>query len=210
MSSGSPSATPPFKTSARNPLPLHHSLHYSFICGKGYSPPSGGRIAFCLQSKESPAFPPGIPQLAHISKLGLNSKIKKFSDFFICGKGYSPPSGERIAFCLQSNHRAQSAGAQCAPLRARRHNAQFLFPQHCRGAHRAPVIGIFAKFRICSFTVQSKESPAFPPGIPYTHLGLYTHSGLITWQTPGRWPCRSPGSQPSRRRRYPRQRSGWR
>ena len=99
-----------------------------------------------------------------------------------------------------------------------------------RGAHRAPVIGICAKFRICSFTVkkfiysficrkgysppsrgriafclQSKESPAFPPGIPYTHLGF-----LITWQTPGRWPCRSPGSQPSRRRRYPRQRSGWR
>ena len=27
------------------------------------------------------------------SKLGLNSKIKKFSDSFICGKGYSPPSG---------------------------------------------------------------------------------------------------------------------
>ena len=64
---------------------------YSFIRGKGYSPPSRGRIAFCLQSKESPAFPPGIPQLAHISKLGLNRKIKKFSDSFICGKGYSPP-----------------------------------------------------------------------------------------------------------------------
>ena len=27
------------------------------------------------------------------SKLGLNSKIKKFSDSFICGKSYSPPSG---------------------------------------------------------------------------------------------------------------------
>ena len=26
------------------------------------------------------------------------------------------------------------------------------FLQHCRGAHRAPVIGICAKFRICSFT----------------------------------------------------------
>lgn len=23
---------------------------YSFICGKSYSPPEGGRIAFCLQS----------------------------------------------------------------------------------------------------------------------------------------------------------------
>ena len=30
------------------------------------------------------------------------------------------------------------------------------FPQHCRGAHRAPVIGICAKFRICSFTVTCK------------------------------------------------------
>ena len=28
------------------------------------------------------------PQLAHISKLGLNRKIKKFSDSFICGKGW--------------------------------------------------------------------------------------------------------------------------
>ena len=28
----------------------------------------------------------------------------------------------------------------------------YFFPQHCRGAHRAPVIGICAKFRICSFT----------------------------------------------------------
>ena len=33
------------------------------------------------------------PQLVDISKLGLNSKIKKFSYSFICGKGYSPPSG---------------------------------------------------------------------------------------------------------------------
>ena len=32
-------------------------------------------------------------QLVDISKLGLNSKIKKFSDSFICGKGYSPPFG---------------------------------------------------------------------------------------------------------------------
>ena len=33
------------------------------------------------------------PQLVDISKLGLNSKIKKFSYSFICGKGYSPPEG---------------------------------------------------------------------------------------------------------------------
>ena len=32
-------------------------------------------------------------QLVDISKLGLNSKIKKFSYSFICGKGYSPPRG---------------------------------------------------------------------------------------------------------------------
>ena len=41
-------------------------------------------------------------QLVDISKLGLDSQIKKFSYSFICGKGYSPPSGGRIAFCLQS------------------------------------------------------------------------------------------------------------
>ena len=34
-----------------------------------------------------------LPQLVDISKLGLNSKIKKFSYSFICGKGYSPPFG---------------------------------------------------------------------------------------------------------------------
>ena len=33
-------------------------------------------------------------QLVDISKLGLNSKIKKFSYSFSCGKGYSPPAGE--------------------------------------------------------------------------------------------------------------------
>ena len=31
-------------------------------------------------------------QLVDISKLVLNSKIKKFSYSFICGKGYSPPN----------------------------------------------------------------------------------------------------------------------
>ena len=34
-----------------------------------------------------------LPQLVDISKLSLNSKIKKFIYSFICGKGYSPPSG---------------------------------------------------------------------------------------------------------------------
>ena len=33
------------------------------------------------------------PQLVDISKLGLNSKIKKFSYSFICRKGYSPLFG---------------------------------------------------------------------------------------------------------------------
>ena len=45
----------------------------------------------------------GSLHLVDISKLGLNSKIKKFSYSFICGKGlFSPPEGGRIAFCLQS------------------------------------------------------------------------------------------------------------
>ena len=46
-------------------------------------------------------------QLVDISKLGSNSKTKKFSYSFICGKGYSPLRG-RIAFCLQSE-RTESA-----------------------------------------------------------------------------------------------------
>ena len=40
--------------------------------------------------------------LVDISKLDLNSKIKKFSYPFIFGKGYSPLRG-RIAFCLQAD-----------------------------------------------------------------------------------------------------------
>ena len=41
-----------------------------------------------FQKAKSLGFP---AQLVDISKLGLNSKIKKFSYSFICGKGYSPP-----------------------------------------------------------------------------------------------------------------------
>ena len=56
-----------------------------------------------MQIKRASAWHRGSFQLVDISKLGLNSKIKKFSDSFICGKGYSPPEkGGRIAFCLQS------------------------------------------------------------------------------------------------------------
>ena len=39
-------------------------------------------------------------QLVDISKLGLNSKIKKFSYSFICGRAILPLWG-RMAFCLQ-------------------------------------------------------------------------------------------------------------
>ena len=37
-------------------------------------------------------------QLVDISKLGSNSKTKKFSYSFICGKGYSPPCGGEWLF----------------------------------------------------------------------------------------------------------------
>ena len=37
-------------------------------------------------------------QLVDISKIDLNSKIRKFSHSFICGKGYSPPSGGEWLF----------------------------------------------------------------------------------------------------------------
>ena len=55
-------------------------------------------------------------QLVDISKLGLNSKIKKFSYSFICGKGYSPPFGGRIAFCLQSERTAITAVLSVYPV----------------------------------------------------------------------------------------------
>ena len=42
-------------------------------------------------------------QLVDISKLDLNSKIKKFSHSFICGKGYSPPSGGESLFVYSLN-----------------------------------------------------------------------------------------------------------
>ena len=47
-----------------------------------------GRVFFYAKKRAEPA------QLVDINKLGLNSNIKKFSYSFICGKGYSPPSGE--------------------------------------------------------------------------------------------------------------------
>ena len=40
-------------------------------------------------------------ELVDISKLGLDSKIKKFSYSFICGNGYFPPPSGGIAFCLR-------------------------------------------------------------------------------------------------------------
>ena len=63
-----------------------------------------------------------LPQLVDISKLGLNSKIKKFSYSFICGKGYSPPSGGRIAFCLQS---AAGGGYRLAEVHAEQQRMAF-------------------------------------------------------------------------------------
>ena len=59
-------------------------------------------LALLLQSAPLTASSKRKPQLVDISKLDLNRKIKKFSYSFICGKGYSPPFGGRIAFCLQS------------------------------------------------------------------------------------------------------------
>ena len=64
-----------------------------------------------------------LPQLVDISKLGLNSKIKKFSYSFICGKGYSPPlRGGRIAFCLQS---AAGGGYRLAEVYAEQQRMAF-------------------------------------------------------------------------------------
>ena len=51
-----------------------------------------------------------VQQLAHISKLGLNSKIKKFSDSFICGKGYSSPFGGEWLFVHSLSSLFEGAG----------------------------------------------------------------------------------------------------
>ena len=56
--------------------PLQH-------CEKSNRVPVGARIAR-----------PRFVQNLLFAQLLLNRKIKKFSDSFICGKGYSPPSGE--------------------------------------------------------------------------------------------------------------------
>ena len=60
----------------------------------------------------APGMKPAPLQLVDISKLGLNSKIKKFSYSFICGKAILPLRG-RIAFCLQF---AAAPGMKAASL----------------------------------------------------------------------------------------------
>lgn len=69
-------------------------------CLRGFAPqiPSSP----CVGSKTHKSLPLWREVLlVDISKLGLNSKIKKFAILSFAGNGYSPPMG-RIAFCLQS------------------------------------------------------------------------------------------------------------
>ena len=52
------------------------------------------------------------------------------------------------------------------------------FPQHCRGAHRAPVIGICAKFRICTFTERICGERAAPEsGLYYSVFSPKNQAG---------------------------------
>ena len=51
------------------------------------------------------------PRLVDISKLSLNSKIKKFSYSFIYGKGYSPPFRGENSFLSTVCGRAMRAPA---------------------------------------------------------------------------------------------------
>ena len=77
-------------------------------------------------------------QLVDIIKLGLNSKIKKFSYSFICGKGYSPPKG-RIAFCLQpeaASCRLHSVDMPRFTLRCKARN--FVFLPSCERSRLSP------------------------------------------------------------------------
>ena len=70
-----------------------------------------GRPFFLMCGKyTNPGF---VQQLVDISKLGLNSKIKKFSYSFICGKGYSPPpKGGEDSFLSTVCEPRRSAGAR--------------------------------------------------------------------------------------------------
>ena len=69
--------------------------------------------------------PPSLPpELVDISKLGLNSKIKKFSYSFIFGKGYSPPSGENSFLSTVCAPAACGGFLICAVLEAGANQAE--------------------------------------------------------------------------------------
>ena len=65
-----------------------------------------------MQTKRASAWCRGSFQLVDISKLGLNSKIKKFSDSFICGKGYSPAERGKNSFLSTVCEPRHGAGAR--------------------------------------------------------------------------------------------------
>ena len=58
---------------------------------------------FALRWFKNSQKPPSLRevQLVDISKLGLNSKIKKFSYSFIFGKDYSPPEKHGLIFAAE-------------------------------------------------------------------------------------------------------------
>ena len=62
-------------------------------CKQGSSSMPGRKSKYKMCIRDRRRMMNAALQLVDISKLGLNSKIKKFSYSFICGKGYSPPFG---------------------------------------------------------------------------------------------------------------------
>jgi len=68
------------------------------------------------------------------------------------------------AIIEQKANVAQNAGAQCAPLRVRRHNAQFLFSRNIVGARIArPLLEFVQNFGFAHllFHLSEKSRPRF-------------------------------------------------
>ena len=93
-----------------------------------------------MQIKRASAWRRGSFQLVDISKLGLNSKIKKFSDSFICGKGYSPPEGGENSFLSTVCEPRHGAGARFIDVIMLIAKAKSVCYNHFVGRRALPVV----------------------------------------------------------------------
>ena len=140
------------------------SAFFAEIHERNDYPPSSSRNLFTL-SDNLPTLQLSFCKYQYLSKKHILRPPNSLSH------GYAVPDLRRSA-CLPPAQRAASSTSskrelffiQSSSKKRMLHKARpyghsgvmcsYFFPQHCRGAHRAPVIGICAKFRICSFTVE--------------------------------------------------------